>query len=202
MAWRYYDFDANWDTVYKVWQGDAVQDELERAMLDWCEGHPIPHMRQPRWHRGDSLWQYSNAGNYHGERSMEAANKLVNDEDVFGQLMAALRRHGLDLTEEQLCESDIFDRAFAEYERRCEPKDGTLESLILWAGDHCLEGAHSVLASELFPEERIIVAQPPGSDVYEYARVFLCKQRLVFDFMGYWWYKQGDESAACPQPHV
>ena len=92
MAWRYHDFDANWDKVYKVWQGDAVQDELERAMLDWCEGHPIPHMRQPRWHRGDSLWRYSNCGNYHGERSMEAADKLVNSENVFGQLMAALRR--------------------------------------------------------------------------------------------------------------
>ena len=131
---------------------------------------------------------------------MEAANKLVNDEDVFGQLMAALRRHGLDLTEEQLCESEIYDRAFAEYERRCEPKDGTLESLILWAGEDCLEGAHSVLASELFPEEEIVVAPPPpGSCIDKHACVFLCKQRLVFAFMGYWWYtREGDAMAACP----
>ena len=101
MAWRYYDFDANWDKVYKVWQGDAVQDELERAMLDWCEGHPRPHMRKPRWQRGDSLWQYSGSA-YHVERSMEAANTFVNSENVFGQLLAALRHHGLDFTEDQL----------------------------------------------------------------------------------------------------
>ena len=128
---------------------------------------------------------------------------LVNDDNVFGQLMAALRRHGLNLTEDQLCQSDIFHRAFEEYERRCEPKDGTLESLILYAGDHCLQGAHFVLARELFPEEEIIVAEPPSTCVYNYARVFLCKQRLVFDFMGYWWYKQGDLSmGACPQPSL
>ena len=135
MAWRYYDFDAEWDKVYKVWQGDAEQDELERAMLDWCEGHPIPQMRQPRWHRGDSLWWYSNCGNYHGERSMQAADKLVNSENVFGQLMAALRRHGLNLTEDQLCQSETFHRAFVEYARRCEPKEDTLESLILCASN-------------------------------------------------------------------
>ena len=37
MAWRYYDFDANWDKVYKVWQGDAVQNVLEPDMEEWCE---------------------------------------------------------------------------------------------------------------------------------------------------------------------
>ena len=77
-----------------------------------------------------------------------------------------------------------------------------MESLILWAGDQCLEGAYFLLAIEWFPEEEIVVAQPPGGPEYDYARVFLCKQRLVFDIMGYWWCKQGSASEACPQPNM
>ena len=39
----------------------------------------------------------------------------------------------------------------------------------------------------------------PGDN---YSRVFLCKQHLVFDFLGYWWHKQGDPDGACPQPSL
>ena len=69
--------------------------------------------------------------------------------------------------------------------------------MILWSGEDFLENAHYVLACEMFPEEQLAVAVPPGDDHH---RVFLCKQRLVFDFMGYWWHKQGHPDGACPQP--
>ena len=136
---------------------------------------------------------------------MEAANTLVNSENVFGQLLAALRRHGLDFTgrEEQLCQSEIFHRAFEECERRCEPKRGSLDSIIMFAADDVLVDAHFVLATELFPEEEIEVARPPGSADYDYAWVFLCKQRLAFDSQGYCHHKQGSGAGfACPQPNL
>ena len=65
MAWRYYDFDANWDKVYKVWQSDAVQDVLKPDMEEWCKKHAYykrdedGNLHKPTWHRGDSLWRYS-----------------------------------------------------------------------------------------------------------------------------------------------
>ena len=63
MSWRFYDFDANWDKVYKVWQGDAVQDALEPEMEAWYEQHAYfdqdedGNLHRPTWNRGDSLWQ-------------------------------------------------------------------------------------------------------------------------------------------------
>ena len=65
MAWRYYDFDANWDKVYEVWQGDAVQDALQPDMEEWYKEHAYydsgedGNLHKPTWHRGDSLWRYS-----------------------------------------------------------------------------------------------------------------------------------------------
>ena len=206
MAWRYYDFDANWDKVYKVWQGDAVQDVLEQDMDDWCDERAYydrdedGHLRKPTWHRGDSLWQYS-VTDYHAERSLEAANLLMETENMAVQLLAAVRRGGLDITLDQLCgrnePTETWNRAFEECKRRCQPKRGTLESMILWAGEEFLQEAHFVCACELFPEEQIAVAEMPG-DLY--SRVTLCKQHLVFDFLGYWWHKQGNPDGVCPQP--
>ena len=208
MAWRYYDFDANWDKVYKVWQGDAVQDVLKPDMEEWCEKHAYynrdedGHLRKPTWHRGDSLWRYS-VTDYHSSRSMEAANMLMRSENVAEQLLAALRRHGLGITMDQLRRDDgdrpgIWTRAFFECERRCSQKRGTLESMILWSGEGFLENATYECARELFPEEVIALDEfPPGC---YYHRVFLCKQKLVFDFHGYWFHKQGEADAVCPQP--
>ena len=85
MAWRYYDFDANWDKVYEVWQGDAVQGVLAPDMEEWCEEEVYldrdedGRLHKPTWHRGDSLWQYS-WSDYHAEPSMEAANTLMESE--------------------------------------------------------------------------------------------------------------------------
>ena len=59
----------------------------------------------------------------------------------------------------------------------CQPKMGSLDSLILYAGKNFLENAHYVLACELFPEEQIAVAAPPEDD---YSNVFLCKEHVVF----------------------
>ena len=56
MAWRYYDFDANWDKVYEVWQGDIVQDVLQPHMEEWCEERAYynqdedGNLRKPTWH--------------------------------------------------------------------------------------------------------------------------------------------------------
>ena len=78
MAWKYYDYDANWDKVYEVWQGDAVQYVLEPQMEEYLEKHPqVKHrdktgqFRRSTWHRGDSLWHVqhgvlSSWGKYHG----------------------------------------------------------------------------------------------------------------------------------------
>ena len=206
MAWKYYDFDANWDKVYKAWQGDAVQDVLEPDMMEWCEERACydrdeaGQLQKPTWHRGDSLWQYS-ITDYHAERSMEAANKLMESENVGANLLAAVRRGGVDITHDQLCGRDdateLWNRAFDECERRCLPKRGTLESMILWAGEEFLEDAHLVCACELFPEEQVAVAECPGD---HYRRVFLCKQHRVFDMLGYWGHKQDDPDGVCPQP--
>ena len=56
MAWKYYDFEANWDKVYEVWQGDAVQDALEPHMKTWCkyDEHEDDGSMHTKWHRGDS----------------------------------------------------------------------------------------------------------------------------------------------------
>ena len=129
MAWRYYDFDANWDKVYKAWQGDAVQDALEPDVEEWCEqayytdagGHKV----HPTWHRGDSLWQCSRSSYWPG-RNCEAANNLMQTENVAKQLLAAVRRSGFDITMEQLCGRDDltgpWHRAWDKCERRCKPQ--------------------------------------------------------------------------------
>ena len=72
------------------------------------------------------------------------------------QLLAAVRRGGLNITLYQLCgrndATELWSRAFDECERRCQPKEGTLESMILGAGEEYLEDAHFVCACELFPD--------------------------------------------------
>ena len=163
MAWRYYDSDAKWDKVYKIWQGDAVQDVLKPDMEEWCEELAYyerdedGHHRKPTWHRGHSLWRYS-VTDYHCARSVNAANALMESENVAKQVLAALRCHGLDITLEQLHYDrytgtpGLATRAFFECERRCAPKRGTLESMILWSGERFLENANFVCACELFPE--------------------------------------------------
>ena len=211
MAWRYYDFDANWDKVYEVWQGDAVQDVLQPHMEEWCEERAYcdqdedGNLHKPTWHRGDSLWRYS-VTDYHWTRWMDAANNLMESENVADKLLAALRRHGLDITMEQLHQDSIDDtpglwhRALEECDRRCQPQKKTLEAMILWSGEQYLEEAHLMCACEMFPDEQIAVGEaPPGS---YYNRVFLCKQRLAFDFLGYWWDKQGETESVCPQPNL
>ena len=210
MAWRYYNFDANWDKVYEVWQGDAVQDVLQLQMEEYLR-RDLPtrdedgQQRRPTWHRGDSLWQYSASWYPHGERMMEAANILFKNENVSGQLLAVLKRHGLDFTgrEDQLYESAVFSRAWEECQRRCAPKRGSLESMILFAGNDILEDVHFVLATQLFPDEQIVLGRPPNTPGHHHARVFLCKQCLVFDSQGYWYHKRGiSASFACPQPNL
>ena len=141
---------------------------------------------------------------YHWARSLEAANNLMGGEHVAEQLLAAVRQGGLNITMEQLCRHNdgpaLWNRALDELMSRCEPKRGTLESMILWTGERFLENAHFVCACELFPDEQIAVGEaPPGS---YHSRVFLCKQRLVFDFSGYWFHKQGEADAVCPQPNL
>ena len=117
MAWRYYDFDANWDKVYKVWQGDAVQDALEPDMKQWCEEYAYFNVdeegrqRKPTWHRGDSLWQYS-VSDYHSERSLEAADRLMASENVAERLLADARRRKLDITLDELYETETWNRVF------------------------------------------------------------------------------------------
>ena len=199
--------------MYKVWRGDAVQDALKPQMEEFLEQNPQivrraedGQLHRPTWHRGDSLWQHNASFYPHGESINEAATILINSENVFGQLLAALRRHGLDFTgrEEQLCQSAIFNRAWDACARRCEPKRGSLDSMIFCGGQEVLEDAQFVLVTELFPEEQIVVAQPPagaaGRHQYcSYPHVLLCKQRLVFDFHAYWYYKRGGASSACPQ---
>ena len=98
-----------------------------------------------------------------------------------GQLLAALRRHRLDFTLDQLWESEIHNRAFEECERRANPQKGTLESMILVGGAVFLEAAEVVLAQELFPEEELAIFEGPGN----HCRVYLCKQHLMLDFIGY-----------------
>ena len=176
MAWRHYDFDANWDKVYKVWQGDAVQDVLAPDMEEWCEEEAYfdrdedGHLHKPTWHRGDSLWQYSRS-NYHAERSMEAANTLMESENVAERLLADVRRGGLDISLDELYETEIWNKTTEEYENRCQPRTGALEALILCGGEQFVENAQYVLARKLFPEEQIAVATSPGSHC---EHVFLC----------------------------
>ena len=52
-GWKYYDFDANWPEVYRLWQSEEVQDALEPNMQSWCETELNNRMS---WNRGDSLW--------------------------------------------------------------------------------------------------------------------------------------------------
>ena len=84
----------------------------------------------------------------------------MESENVADKLLAALRRHGLDITMEQLHQDShddtagLWHRAFDECERRCEPKEKTLESMILWSGEQYLEEAHLVCACEMFPNEQ------------------------------------------------
>ena len=142
--------------------------------------------------------------NYHATRSMEAAHTLAQSENVAEQLLAALRRHGLDITMKQLHRysdpPDLWQTAFDECERRCKPRPQNLESILLWAGERFLENATFVCACELFPDEQIVVGADPRGTYH--SRVFLCKQRLVFDFCGYWFHKQGEADAVCPQPNL
>ena len=112
------------------------------------------------------------------ERSLESANRLIASENVAEQLLAALRRQGLDITLEQLYESEIWNRTVDEYEHHSQPKRETLEALILCGGEDFLEDGHFVLACNSFPEEQIAMVEDPGG--LDYARVSLCKQKLSF----------------------
>ena len=101
-------------------------------MEEWCENYACYEpkrdedgkLRKPTWHRGDSLWQYS-VTDYHAARSMEAANTSVKSERVAEQLLAAVRRGGVNITMEQLCRHNdgpaLWNRAFDEVMRRSQP---------------------------------------------------------------------------------
>ena len=58
--------------------------------------------------------------------------------------------------------------------------------MVIIGGAGFLEAAEFVLAQELFPEEQIAIVDGPGN----HYRVYLCKQHLMLDFIGYWWYMQ------------
>ena len=66
--------------------------------------------------------------------------------------------------------------------------------MILVGGAVFLEAAEFVLAQELVPEEQLAILEGPGN----HCCVYPCKQHLIFDFIGYWWYTQHNTAEYAP----
>jgi hypothetical protein len=105
-----------------MWESNQIQDPLQLIRETWCEYEAnvdVDGLR-PAWARGDSLWQYSRT-DYH-------YNRITNRTKEF------IRKHNLN--------PDQID----DFYERFKPKHGTIESLVLYKGNHHLLTVYAAVA--------------------------------------------------------
>ena len=188
--WKYYDFDANWPEVYRLWQSEKVQDALAPNIQSWCETDAYYNSdgKKPTWRRGDSLWQYSRT-DYHWQRIMDRTNEHVHQHHLFKRFIEARARAGTPLPHDDELVGEAFQPVFDELEHDFEPKVGTLESMVLVMGANHLSDALLLVAERLFPEEQCVTLCD-GKDEF----VLVPRRRLIFDFQRFYFWKDGCKS--------
>ena len=183
--WKYYDFDANWPEVYRLWQSEEVQDALEPNMQSWCE---TELNNKVSWNRGDSLWRYTRT-DYHYQRIMDRTSEHIRQHHLLRRFKATLARAGTPLPRDDDLVWHAFQPVFDELEHDFEPKVGTLESMVLVAGANHLSDALLLIASQLFPEAQCVTLCD-GKDEF----VLVLQHRLLFDFQRFYFWKDGCKS--------
>jgi hypothetical protein len=180
QEWKYYDFRANWDEFLRCWKSDAVQDELEYDIQDWCENHAflMPDGSNPAWKRGAPLWRLSRTDYWH-QKNNAAAEEYVERNGCLAKFKRTMEQQGRVFRDRHTAWEAFYEICWDQIIKDVEPKPDTLESMILVMGGGFLYNALSTAARRMFPVEDVIYAKG--------GMVLLPEQKLVFDFMTYYY---------------
>lgn len=187
--WTLYDFDAHWPAFWEVWTMDEVQYALEDDMLDWCfERAPYTADGvRPTWHPGDPLWHLSCTNHWDAIITDRVDAKMdVLFPDPYRAYKRTMEAQFLPVVSEETFHDTIFfeewHSTYDKVYKECQPRHGTLESLVLVMGSNYLVFALAVTACLLFPDKRVfIVRNGTGNDF-----VVLPDDGIVFDLIGYY----------------
>jgi hypothetical protein len=184
--WSYYDFDANWSTVYSTWQSDAVQDVLYPHMQDWAE-----EMRSGEvWVRGADLWKYSRT-DYHYAKMLEDENQYIEEYNILNTYMKQRLQLGLKPYTDDECNDDpLLWRLFESISDECRPKPHSLRAMCMIAGANYLAEAYLKTAQILMPSNDIRCMASPDDDLL----IGNLDTQQIFDFGRYYLWKYDDVS--------
>ena len=155
-AWRFYDFQANWDEFYNVWMSDPVQVVLEPHMQEWCTheayyDHTSCGLVKPTWHRCRDLWTYSRT-DYHCQKIIDRVNEYVDKNECFSRYLQAQRRFGIELQQDDNGYQAFWNTCNEHIHALCEPAPGSLEANFLCGGANYLAPALKAAAQVMFPD--------------------------------------------------
>ena len=188
--WEYYDFNSNWDAVYKIIQSDEIQNVLKDDMDDWC----INETDNKRFKYREPLWEYSRT-DYFSQKILDKANEHMEEHDIWStykkhykkvigkSLFKKNNNSDDDSDNEYEGDSEIYNNVFNEIEELYRPKKGSLESMVLVMGANYLALTYVAIAEKLFFNEEIIIFEHACDNF-----VLIPSLKLIFDINRYYFY--------------
>jgi hypothetical protein len=184
--WVYFDFDKHWDDFYKVWCTDSVQQALIPGVYEWSDS----------WKKGDPLWNLGNS-DYWAFKAHDRMNASLKAEH--GGWDACIRNYRRAIAngcrktytskraaQHAFCEV-VLDKIWNDF----EPRNGTVESLIMPDGESLLIPALEEMARRMFPDKEIYVSQLTD---YEVPKVLILDDSIVFDLIGFFmWTREANK---------
>lgn len=187
-AWRYFDFDSNWDRFLPVWQSDEVQTVLENDVNAWS-GASIS-----AWRRGMPLWELAD---WRWEIRIEE-RVLRLEADLYGSSRSAFdsfkRTMRTTLNRNYRSEWEVREAyeeiVLGSLAKELAPKEGSIDSLYVDGAHDGYANALALVASKLFPGSEPQIVKRHGDD-----SVILAEEHIVFDLLDFYgWVHLKDES--------
>ena len=212
--WKFFDFDEHWEIFASYWYSDRVQSVLKESIdrleidKDLRVGDVVTVYREP-WRKGDALWQLAR-NRYSFDRIMDdALNGPENPLSAFNRTMKHVNGR-LCMSEAMFIRSSLGVRAMYDLARRkrdvgsliytderliaCADLNSDLYQCCIsgMAGRAVLHDALSMVAEEMFENSVVADVYNPQDSVI----VTVVDRNIVFDLLGYYFYKHEKWSGA------
>lgn len=175
--WSYYNFKANWDRFFAVWQTDIIQTILQDKIEEWLHERNICYV----WQKNEPLW-FLTESNYWDERASYLANNHIISQNVTKHFKTSFNHAtGYVFKNNDEARSLMNKLVTPHIQSDFYPKDNTLESLVLLGGKNYVSNALYRVCIELFPNDRVIYTL----DNQMNDAILLPDQKMVFDLEGY-----------------
>lgn len=197
-AWKFFDFDKNWEPFYTLWKSEKIQQSLSYYINSFiADCYDDTPKERPTWKKNDPLWSICTS-QYWVDKLCEKVELYIDEHDLMTKYKKRMeqiqcRKFPSDIDTIIALWDSFYSSCYDILIKEVEPKPHTLESLVLVDGKNYISYVLYEIAKQLFPNDDVIVTHYKcHCDM-----ILVVQKKIVFDLLGFYFYTREKETTAC-----